>query len=134
LPIELKEFQIKITPEKIHYIMAFASLFIGEGATMASECAVLGTPAIYVNSNIVGYIEEQVKYGLVYSFRNSKNVLDKAIEILEMENLKEEFQKRRQKLLSEKIDITAFLSWFVENYPESREIMKKDTDYQYRFR
>lgn len=32
---------------QVHHVMAFSSLFIGESATMASECAVLGVPAIY---------------------------------------------------------------------------------------
>ena len=36
-------------------------------------------------------------------------------------------------MLSEKIDVTAFMVWFVENYPESVEIMKKNPDYQLRF-
>ncbi|MCD4744908.1 MAG: DUF354 domain-containing protein, partial [Bacteroidales bacterium] len=49
LPENLKKYQIKISPEKIHDAIAFSSIFIGEGATMASECAVLGTPAIYIN-------------------------------------------------------------------------------------
>ena len=34
----------------MHNALKYASLFVGEGATMASECAILGTPAIYVNS------------------------------------------------------------------------------------
>ncbi len=46
----------------------------------------------------------------------------------------EQFQLRRQKMLLEKIDVTAFLVWFVENYPESAKIMKENPDYQWRFR
>ena len=29
------------------------------------------------------------------------------------------FQSRRQKMLSEKIDCAKFLTWFIENYPQS---------------
>ena len=129
LPNELKQYQIKIPPEKMHDALAFATLFVGEGATMASECAMLGTPAIYVNSLEVGYCTEEEKiYNLVYNFRNSNDVLDKAIELLNTPNLKQEWQKRRQKMLSEKIDVTAFMVWFVENYPESVKIMKENPD------
>jgi len=46
----------------------------------------------------------------------------------------EQFQLRRQKMLLEKIDVTAFLVWFVENYPESAKIMKENPEYQWRFR
>lgn len=33
--------------------------------------------------------------------------------------LREEFQRRREKMLSDKIDVTAFLTYFIENYPAS---------------
>ena len=51
-----------------------------------------------------------------------------------MPNLKEECETRRQKMISEKIDYARFLTWFIENYPESNKIMKEDPDYQYRFK
>mgnify|MGYP001252757273 CR=1 FL=1 len=135
LPEDLKKYQIKIPPEKMHDALAFATLFVGEGATMASECACLGTPAIYVNSLAVGYCtEEDIKYNLIFNFRNSEGVIEKAIELLNTPNLKQEFQQRRQKMLSDKIDVTAFMVWFVENYPESAKIMKENPEYQWRFR
>jgi predicted glycosyltransferase len=135
LPEDIKQYQIKIPPEMMHDALFYATLFIGEGATMASECACLGIPAIYINSLAVGYCsEEDIKYNLVYNFRNSDGIIEKAIEILSMPNLKQQFQLRRQKMLSEKIDVTAFLVWFVENYPESVSVMKKNPNYQYRFR
>jgi len=36
--------------------------------------------------------------------------------------------------LLDKIDVTAFLVWFVEYYPKSAKIMKENPDYQYNFR
>jgi predicted glycosyltransferase len=134
VPEKLKPFQLKLSPEKIFDVLAYASLYIGEGATMASECAMLGTPAIYVNSLSAGTIEDQEAQGLLYSFRDSKGVLDKAMELLNNKNLKEEFQARRKKMLSSKIDITSFLVWFVENYPKSITVMKETPEYQYTFK
>jgi predicted glycosyltransferase len=134
LPEDFKKYKIRIAPEKIHHVMAFASLFIGEGATMASECAMLGTPAIYVNSITAGTLEEQEKYGVLFGFRSSAGVLEKAFEILSVPNHKEAFSVRQKKILNEKIDITAFLIWFVENYPASLETMKTNNDFQYTFR
>lgn len=32
------------------------------------------------------------------------------------------------------IDYVAFLTWFIENYPESQKIMKENPDYQWRFK
>jgi uncharacterized protein len=134
LPEQFKGMGIKVSPEKIHHIMAFATLFIGEGATMASECAMLGTPAIYVNSITAGTLEELEKYGLLFAFRSAVGVLDKAIELLSTNNLKEEFQMRRHKMLSNKINITNFLVWFIENYPKSELLMITDPSFQYSFK
>ena len=134
IPDDLKSYHINIPPEKMHDALAYAHLYIGEGATMASESAMLGTPAIYVNSLSAGTLAEQEKYGLIYGFRNSYGVLEKALELINLPDLKEEWQRRRQKMLSEKIDVTAFMIWFIENYPASTEIMKGNPDYQQRFR
>ena len=134
LPKDLKSYQVKIPPEKMHDVLAFATLFAGEGATMASECAMLGTPAIYVNTLTAGTLEEQERYGLIYNYRSSLGVIDKALELLEMPNLKERWQIKKQKMLSEKIDVTAFMVWFIENYPKSAKIMKKNPDYQFNFK
>lgn len=134
LPLEFRCYQIKIPPERIHDALAFAKMFIGEGATMASECAMLGTPAIYVNSISAGTLEEQEKYGLLFGYRSFTGVLDKAVELLSWPDLKEEFQNRKQKMLSEKIDVTSFLLWFVENYPSSMQEIKSNPGIQNKFK
>jgi len=134
LPEDLNQYRIKIPLEKIHDALAFATLFIGEGATMASECAMIGVPAIYVNSLTAGTLEEQEKYGLVFSYRNSDGIIEKALELLRRPNLRDEWETRRQKMLSDKIDVTAFMVWFIENYPVSAKTMKENPDYQYRFK
>jgi uncharacterized protein len=133
LPDELVKYQINIPPEAMHHVLAEADLFIGEGATMASECAMLGTPAIYVNSMEAGTIDDQEKNGLLFHFRDFAGVLDKAAEILNNPYSKKESKEKRDKFLKDKIDVTAFLIWFVENYPESIKIMKENPDYQNNF-
>jgi predicted glycosyltransferase len=134
LPDGLETYRIKISPEKMHSVLYYATLYIGEGATMASECAMLGTPAIYVNSLTSGTIEEQERYGLLFSYRNSDSILEKAEELLKISNLKQEFIQKRDKMLCEKIDVTAFMVWFIENYPDSAKTMKENPEYQYRFK
>lgn len=134
LPEEFKTYQLNIPYYCMHDALAFTTLLVGEGATMASECAMLGTPAIYVNSLTAGTLEEQEDYGLIYGFRNSEGVMDKASELLKTLNIKQKWQHRRQRMLSDKIDVTAFMVWFVENYPSSVNIMKDNPDYQYRFK
>ena len=133
LPHDLSSYQVIIPPEKMHDVLAFATIFIGEGATMASECAMLGTPAIYVNTLSAGSLAEQENYGLIACYRNQSGLLEKALGLLNTLGLKNSNRIRRQKMLAEKIDLAAFMVWFIENYPRSFEIMKKDPDYQYRF-
>ena len=53
---------------------------------------------------------------------------------LNFEGFKNKFLEGRKKILLEKTDMTAFLVWFIEHYPESSSIMKSNPDYQYNFR
>ena len=134
LPENLRKYQYQFPCDKIHFLLASVDLYIGEGATMASECAMLGTPAIYVNTLNAGTLMEQEKYGLIYIFKAAEGVAEKAHHILQTPDLRNDFQKRRSEMLAHKIDMTAFMLWFVENYPESFELMKKDPNYQYNFK
>lgn len=133
LPTELKPFQLKINPAKVHHVMHFATLFVGEGATMASECAMLGTPAIYINSMDSGTINEQEKAGLLYHFKTGSGVMNKVKELLDDNNLNGNTLVKRNHFLKNKIDLTSFLVWFLENYPASSDVLKNNPDYQLRF-
>jgi uncharacterized protein len=134
LPKELEPYRLKTPPDRIHHVMAFADLYIGEGATMASECAMLGTPSIYVNSISAGTIEAQKKYGLISTPKDSQELFDMARDILDNSFSKDQFQIRRHKMLGETIDVTAFMVWLIENYPVSVNIIKENPNYQERFR
>jgi len=134
LPQKFMKYKLNIPSNRMHDVLANATLFIGEGATMASECAVLGTAAIYVNSLNAGTLIAQEKSGSIFGFRNSTGVMEKAIEILETENLKEEFKKHQKVLLKDSIDITGFIVWFIENYPQSVQQLKENSNYQDKFK
>jgi uncharacterized protein len=134
LPSEFEQYKIKISPEKMHQVLSDATFCISEGATMASESGVLGTPAVYVNSLIRMYNEDQEQYDLVFNFKNGTGVLEKVKQLATNTQLKEAAAAGRKKLLEDKIDVTAFMVWFVENYPESYTIMKREPDYQLRFK
>jgi uncharacterized protein len=139
LPKELAPFEIPIPPEKMHDALYYAHMFYGDSATMASECACLGTPSIYIDDVGRGYTdEEEEKYGLVFNYTASvedqEKSIQKGIELLRQQNIKKEWKVKRERMLADKIDVTAFLVWFVDNYPESSMIMKENPDYQRRFK
>lgn len=127
LPSELRKYQIRIRPDEMHNALAFADIFIGEGATMAEESAVLGTPAIYINSITGGVIQDLESYGLLFRYSNSlqdqEMAFKKAVEFSENPNIKSYFTEKRDIMLKERIDVTGFMCWFVDGYPESKKSM-----------
>jgi len=139
LPDELKSYQLKISPHKIHDMIGYASLLFGESATMVSEAAVLGIPGIYMDNTGRYYtLEQEENYGLCYNFSESLGDQLKAIELgislLFKADLKKEWGLRRTQMMKDKIDVTELLIWFVESWPESFRIMKEDKNFQNRFR
>lgn len=135
---EFKPYQLKVAPEKVHSLMYYATMLVGDSQTMTSEAAVLGTPALKCNSfaGRLAVPNELEKYGLCYSYlpNQSELLFDKLEELLREPNLKQLWERKRAKMLSEKIDVTAFFTWFIENYPQSAQIMKENPDYQYNFK
>lgn len=112
LPKELESYKISIPYQNIHSVLFYASMFYGESATMASESAVLGTPAIYLDNKGRGYTDEQEsKYGIVFNFTESLNdqaeSIEKGVEILNIEKVN--WDLKSKKILNEKIDVTKFM-------------------------
>ncbi len=107
--------QINIPPDYMHDLLYHASLYIGEGATMASEAALLGTPSIYASTIRLGYINElETKYHLVYRIDDNEQAVKKAIEIALGEETKSDYVQNHQKMLDDKIDVTKWMVAFVE--------------------
>lgn len=138
---QFEPYRIPIKTLDMHHVMAFSDLYIGDSQTMAAEAGVLGVPFVRYNDFVgrIGYLNElendyRLGYGIKASEEGSADRMYKTVEeLLSTPNLKEEWQHRRQKMLSEKIDYAQFLTWFIENYPESQKIMRENPDYQYRF-
>ena len=73
---EFKKYQLKLSPEKVHSLLYYATMFVGDSQTMTSEAAVLGTPSIRSNSFVgrIEYLEEEEhKYELTYGFLPSES-------------------------------------------------------------
>ncbi len=138
LPADLESYKFPLAPDKMHDAIAFASLIFGESATMISEGAVLGVPGMYLDNTGRYYTTEQEsRYGLVYNFSESESDQQKAIakaEEIICTNDRSFWKKSHKKMLNDKIDVTSFLIWFIENYPESEAIMRKNPEFQNRFR
>jgi predicted glycosyltransferase len=117
LPADLQRFQFRLPPEKIHDVLAFATLFIGEGGTMATEAALLGTPSIFVSTLEAGtWSELRDKYELLYFYSDEAQMTGKVQELLSLPDLEGTWQARRARVLADKIDVTEFLVDYVESF------------------
>lgn len=136
---EFKNLQLIIAPEKIHSLMYYATMFIGDSQTMTSEASILGTPAIKCNT-FAGKLsipnEFEKKYGLCFSFlpNEQDNFFIKINELLVTPDLKSKFRRQANEMLVEKINVTDFFVWFIENYPDSKKMMRENPDFQYTFK
>ena len=138
LPAMFDEYRLPTHPSRIHHVIAFSSLVFGESSSMAEEAAALGVPSIFINDKSTWYTKDmEQKFGLVFNFTESKEdqlkSIQKGVEILS-QTTKQDWMGKSKKMLKEKIDVSAFVAWVVENYPESKRVIMNDPNYQYRFR
>ena len=112
LPEDLKKYQILIPPTRIHSLLAFSKMFITDGATMATEAALLGIPTVRTSS-LVGtmsnFEELETKYGLMFCYKEPEKALAKAIELIQSPDLHDSWKAKRDKLVSEKTDVAKFM-------------------------
>lgn len=120
LPIEFEKYKLIIPPDKLHDLLAFASIYVGEGGTTASECAALGIPNVLINplAKVVGaHIALKEKYKLQYFFDSFIDAKETIIEIMSNDAIASDFKKNRKLMLDNTIDFTEFLiSLFEEEY------------------
>ncbi|MCK4501355.1 DUF354 domain-containing protein, partial [Candidatus Babeliales bacterium] len=58
IPRGLEKYRNPLPACRLHDLLAFCRVYVGAGATTASESAMLGTPAVYTNPLKLGYIQE----------------------------------------------------------------------------
>ena len=146
---QFEKYRIKINPLDMHHVMAFASLYIGDSQTMAAEAGVLGVPFVRFNDFVgrIAYLRElEDIYELGYGIHATPLAADSPIRradglaqpsgveelykrveqlvAMPSEERRATFQSRRQKMLSEKIDCAKFLTYFIENYPQSVDAVR----------
>lgn len=126
LPQELQIYQYNIDPSDMHNALHYAHLYFGESATMASECAMLGTPAVYVDDSKLGYIDDQVQRKLVMKYSASNigqtDAINHAIDLAKDPNAKVKLIHYHNELLAYVDDVTEVVSQFIlSNLSHKRE-------------
>jgi predicted glycosyltransferase len=121
LPDDLKRYARRGRVSDVHHVLAFARLVFGESATMASESAMLGVPAIFLSTSSRGYTDEQERrYQMVFNFNGEQAIEEDALRcaesILSNPDSPRLFRERHQTMMAELIDVTAFIMETVERY------------------
>jgi len=116
---ELEKYCLVIPPHLIHHILAYASLYIGEGASMASECATLGIPTVYLNSLKLGYINMLEKYGLVRQAKDIDEAAEMSVDCLQNPDIKVDCMQKRSELLKNKIDMVDYVVKVIERFSKN---------------
>jgi len=121
LPEALKPYLNPVPPQHMHDLLAFASLYIGEGGTMAAEAAVLGVPSIFCSRLRCGYLTVlQDRYGLLRCTDSIAEGLEIAEKWLAQGGIRQIWRARNRKLWTESEDITEFMCRLIERVVSRR--------------
>ena len=118
----LEKYRIAMNPLDIHHVMAFADMYLGDSQTMAIEAGVLGVPFIRFNDfvgqiGVLSELEDGYRLGFGIKPDQEEKLYETVEELLGMENRKQVYQSRREKMLSESINFADFLTNYIESYP-----------------
>lgn len=116
---EIREFELSIPPSKMHDLLSQASLYIGEGAVMASEAAILGKPAIFINPSKRGFLDDLENHGLLIQIHENNPDISRIIDLcntLLTDESKSRLISLRDKMLSSKKDLTELIINEIESY------------------
>jgi len=109
---------LPVPPERVHDLLAFADCYVGDSQTMATEAAVLGTPAVRSNSfagdgDMSNFRELEDEYGLLASFEDEDAAIERAVDLVR-DPPTEALARRRERLLADKVDVASFVVDVVE--------------------
>jgi predicted glycosyltransferase len=114
LPDRFERHRLPVPPELIHDLLAGAALYAGDSQTMATEAAVLGTPAVRSNSfaggtDMSNFVDLETRYGLLYSRGDERTALRLVERLADDPDAGAEWARRRARLLADTVDVTAYV-------------------------
>lgn len=115
LPDDLEALRYRSPVHLVHHFLAHAQLVFGESATMTSESAMLGTPAIFVSTSRRGYTDElEERYDMVFTFDDpatrQSQALAKAEALLSDGHTPARWQEKHATMLADQQDVTQVIT------------------------
>jgi hypothetical protein len=135
VPEQIREHVLNVPNRRIHDVLYYASLFISDTQTMATEAALLGTPTIRGNAfvgdcDVSALIELEREFQLLFNLTTAAEVAAKAAQLIQDPHAKEEWRKKRARLLERKLDMAALMVSLIEGYPGSVARLKAASAYR----
>lgn len=114
LPAWFRDYELPVPPQSIHDLLAVSDLYVGDSGTMATEAALLGIPAVRVASvvadgDLANFVELEEEYGLLARFADGDRTIRAVEGLLEEPDLQRQWERRRERLLADKIDVTEYV-------------------------
>lgn len=120
---EFEQYRLPVPPEDIHSLMAYSSMFLGDSQTMTSEAAILGVPALKCNTfagrlSVPNMLEKRFDLCYAYTPDCFDEMYHRIGQLLSkpQDALRYEWNQKRQRMLNELVDPTAFFLNYIENY------------------
>ncbi len=105
-----RQYESPVPVDQMHNLLAFASLCLVEGGTMAAEAAALGVPTICLETYDFGYLNALEKgYEIISMPGSVDEALNEAEQLLSKPDLKQLWRQKQQRLLDESDDVTEFM-------------------------
>lgn len=113
LPLELAPLRLNGPVEDIHHVLAHAAVVVGDGGTMVSEAAVLGTPAVVITTLMGGVHDDQIEYGMLARF--APHDFEQALAATMNYMNEGPPAGAHHRMLDDKVDVTTWMVDFFEN-------------------
>ena len=101
-PEALRKFAIAIRIDRMHHVMAFAKLVVGESPSMCAEAALMGVPSVLASSWAGECGNMQVlsdQFGLMQVYDNGADAVAEAIAMASTPPSSEHMRKKRDRLV-----------------------------------
>ncbi|WP_247728472.1 DUF354 domain-containing protein [Halovivax limisalsi] len=130
LPPDLEPYRLPVPPAAVHDLLYYADGYAGDSGTMATEAALLGTPAVRIQSfatdpesDMSNFVVLEQEYGLLRSTAAEATAIAHVEELLADPSAKARWRTRRRRVMRAKRDGTAVLRSLLTDatLPRARE-------------